>query len=35
MRVVEVFARGGGPSAKHDPSSRASPAALVIRLDTS
>ena len=35
MRVVEVFARGGAPSAKHDPSSRASPAALVIRLDTS
>ena len=24
MRVVEVFARGGGPSAKRDPSSRAS-----------
>jgi hypothetical protein len=35
MRVVEVFARGGGPSAKHDPSPRVSPVALVIRLDTS
>ena len=35
MRVVEIFARGGSPSAKHDPSSRPSPAALSIRLDTS
>jgi len=25
MRVAEIFARGGSPSAKHDPSSRASP----------
>ena len=35
MRVAEIFARGGSPSAKHDPGSRASPAGLVIRLDTS
>ena len=35
LKVVEIFARGGSPSQKYRPSHHASPAPLVIRLDTS